>query len=131
MICVADEISLLTRQEQQLHQSLDNLRGQTNLAKDRQQIEKELRAVLCKRHSLQAWKAFELGMPVHRLNSSRNCQKIENHAWRHGRSLGKLGMAYYKFPNNQTYYRLMLQLARLLCLSFFRGGRAASISNGS
>ncbi len=71
MICVAEEISLLTRTEQQLHQSLDNLRGQTNLAKDRQQIEKELRAVLCKRHSLQAWKAFELGMPVHRLNSSQ------------------------------------------------------------
>ncbi len=71
MICVAEEISLLTRQEQQLHQSLDNLRGQPNLAKDRQQIEKELRAVLRKRHSLQAWKVFELGMPVHRLNSSQ------------------------------------------------------------
>jgi len=71
MICVADEISLLTRTEKQLHQSLDNLRGQPNLAKDRQQIEKELRAVLRRRHSLQAWKVFELGMPVHRLNSSR------------------------------------------------------------
>lgn len=33
MICVADEISLLTRQEQQLHQSKGNLRGQRSLVK--------------------------------------------------------------------------------------------------
>jgi hypothetical protein len=71
MICVADEISLLTRQEQQLHQSLDNLRGQRSLVKEHKQLEKELTAVLRKRQNLQAYNGFELGMPVHRLNSSR------------------------------------------------------------
>ncbi len=34
MICVADEISLLAHQEQRLHQSLDNLRGQRTLVKE-------------------------------------------------------------------------------------------------
>ncbi len=34
MICVADKIFLLTRLEQRLHQSLDNLRGQRSLVKE-------------------------------------------------------------------------------------------------
>ncbi len=71
MINVTDEISLLTRLEKQLHTSLDNLRGQKSLVKEHRQVEKELAGVLRKRQNLQAWKLFELGMPVHRLNSSR------------------------------------------------------------
>ncbi len=71
MICVADEISLLTRLEQQLYTSLDNLRGQRSKLKEYKQFEKELVAVLRKSQNLQAWAVFELGMPVHRLNSNR------------------------------------------------------------
>ncbi len=71
MICVAEEISLLTRQEQQLQRTLDNLCGQRTLVKEHKQLEKELAAVLRKRQNLQAYAVFELGMPVHRINSSR------------------------------------------------------------
>ncbi len=71
MICVADEISLLTRIERQLHTSLDNLRGWRSKLKEYKQVEKELGAVLLKRQNLQAWAVFEIGMPVHRINSSR------------------------------------------------------------
>jgi hypothetical protein len=71
MICVLDEISLLAHQEQRLHQSKGNLRGQRTLVTEHKQLEKELATVLRKRHSLQAYDVFELGMHVHRLNSSR------------------------------------------------------------
>lgn len=71
MINVIEEISLLTKQENQLHTSLDNLRGQRSKVKEHKQLEKELAAVLRKRQNLQAYEVFELGMPVHRLNSSR------------------------------------------------------------
>ncbi len=71
MFSVIDEISLLTQQENQLHTSLDNLRGQRNKVKEHKQLEKELAGVLRKRQNLQAYDIFELGMPVHRLNSSR------------------------------------------------------------
>lgn len=71
MISVTEEISLLTRTEQSLHTSLDNLRGQRSKVKEHKQLEKELAAVLRKRQNLQAWSIFELGMPVHRINSSR------------------------------------------------------------
>jgi hypothetical protein len=71
MISVTEEISLLTKQENQLHTSLDNLRGQRSKVKEHKQLEKELAAVLRKRQNLQAYEVFELGMPVHRLNSSR------------------------------------------------------------
>lgn len=71
MICVADEISLLTRTEQQLHTSKGNLRGQKSKVKEHKQLEKELAAVLRKRQNLQTYDVFELGMPVHRINSSR------------------------------------------------------------
>jgi hypothetical protein len=71
MISVADEIALLTKQEQSLHTSLDNLRGQRSKVKEHRQAEKELAAVLRKRQNLQAWAVFELGMPVHRINSSQ------------------------------------------------------------
>ena len=71
MISVTEEISLLTKQESQLHTSLDNLRGQRSKIKEHKQLEKELAAVLRKRQNLQAYNVFELGMPVHRINSSR------------------------------------------------------------
>lgn len=48
MICVADEISLLTRQEQQLHQSLDNLRGPRNKVKEQPNLLQIDGAVLAK-----------------------------------------------------------------------------------
>ena len=69
MICVAEEISLLTKQEDRLHNSLDNLRGQRSKVKEHRQLEKELAVVLGKRQNLQAWAVFELKMPVHRVNS--------------------------------------------------------------
>jgi hypothetical protein len=71
MISVTEEISLLTKQENQLHTSLDNLRRQRSKVKEHKQLEKELAAVLRKRQNLQAYDVFELGMPVHRFNSSR------------------------------------------------------------
>ncbi len=71
MISVTEEISLLTRQEQSLHTSLDNLRGQKSKVKEHKQLEKELAVVLRKRQNLQAWAVFEVGMPVHRLNSRK------------------------------------------------------------
>ncbi len=69
MICVADEISLLAHQEQRLHQSLDNLRGQRSKVKEHRQLAQELSGVVSKRQNLQAWAVFELKMPVHRVNS--------------------------------------------------------------
>ena len=71
MISVTEEISLLTKQENRLHTSLDNLRGQRTLVKEHRQLEKELATVLGKRQNLQAWAVFEIGMPVHRLNLPR------------------------------------------------------------
>ncbi len=71
MISVTEEISLLTRQEQSLHTSLDNLRGQRSKVKEHKQLEKELAVVLRKRQNLQAWAVFEVGMPVYRLNSNQ------------------------------------------------------------
>ncbi len=69
MISVTEEISLLTKQENQLHTSLDNLRGQRSKVKEHRQLEKELSVILGKRQNLQAWAVFELKMPVHRVNS--------------------------------------------------------------
>ena len=63
MINVTKEISLLTKQENQLHTSLDNLRGQRSLVKEHRQLEKELTVVLGKRQNLQAWAVFELKCP--------------------------------------------------------------------
>ena len=71
MINVTEEISLLTKQENQLHTNLDNLRGQRSKAKEYKQVEKELATVLCKSQNLQAWAVFEVGMPVHRLDSNQ------------------------------------------------------------
>ena len=71
MMSVTEEISLLTKQENQLHTSLDNLRGQRSKVQEYKQVEKELAAVLRKNQNLQAWAVFEIGMPVHRLNSNR------------------------------------------------------------
>lgn len=71
MMSVTEEILLLTKQENQLHTSLDNLRGQRSKVKEHKQLEKELAGVLRKRQNLQAWAVFEIGMPVHRLNSNR------------------------------------------------------------
>ncbi len=71
MMSVTEEISLLTKQENQLHTSLDNLRGQRSKVQEYKQVEKELAAVLRKSQNLQAWAVFEIGMPVHRLNSNR------------------------------------------------------------
>ncbi len=69
MINVAEEIFLLTWQENQLHSSLDNLRGQRSKVNEHKQLEKELSRVVSKRQNLQDWAIFELKMPVHRLNS--------------------------------------------------------------
>ena len=69
MISVTENIAKLTCQENQLHTSLDNLRGQRSLVKEHRQLEKELSGVVSKRQNLQAWAVFELGMPVHRLDS--------------------------------------------------------------
>ena len=71
MINVTEEISRLTQQENQLHTSLDDLRGQRSKAKEYKQVEKELATVLHKSQNLQAWAVFEVGMPVYRLDSTR------------------------------------------------------------
>ena len=69
MISVTENIAKLSEQENQLHTSLDNLRGQRSKVKEHRQLEKELSGVVSKRQNLQAWAVFELKMPVHRLNS--------------------------------------------------------------
>ena len=69
MISVTENIAKLSEQENQLHSSLDNLRGQRSKVKEHKQLEKELSGVVSKRQNLQAWAVFELKMPVHRLNS--------------------------------------------------------------
>jgi hypothetical protein len=71
MINVTEEISLLTKQENQLHTSLNDLRGQRSKAKEYKQVEKELATVLHKSQNLQAWAVFEVGMPVYRLDSNQ------------------------------------------------------------
>ncbi len=71
MISVTENIAKLTWQENQLHTSLNNLRGQRSKVKEHKQLEKELSGVISKRQNLQAWAVFEIGMPVHRLNSNR------------------------------------------------------------
>jgi hypothetical protein len=71
MINVTEEISLLTKQENQLHTSLNDLRGQRSKVKEYKQVEKELATVLCKSQNLQAWAVFEVGMPVYRLDSNQ------------------------------------------------------------
>ena len=71
MMSVTEEISRLTKQENQLYTNLDNLRGQRSKVQEYKQVEKELAAVLRKSQNLQAWAVFEVGMPVYRLNSSR------------------------------------------------------------
>lgn len=69
MISVTENIKKLTWQENQLHSSLDNLRGQRSKVKEHKQLAQELSRVVSKRQNLQDWAIFELGMPVHRLNS--------------------------------------------------------------
>ncbi|PSB31365.1 hypothetical protein [Chlorogloea sp. CCALA 695] len=69
MISVTENIKKLSEQENQLHTSLDNLRGQRSKVKEHRQLEKELSGVVSKRQNLQAWAVFELKMPVHRVNS--------------------------------------------------------------
>ena len=69
MISVTENIAKLNQQENQLHSSLNNLRGQRSKVKEHRQLEKELSGVVSKRQNLQAWAVFELKMPVHRLNS--------------------------------------------------------------
>ncbi|PSB28356.1 hypothetical protein [Chlorogloea sp. CCALA 695] len=69
MISVTENIAKLTWQENQLHTSLDNLRGQRSKVKEHKQLAQELSRVVSKRQNLQDWAIFELGMPVHRLNS--------------------------------------------------------------
>ena len=49
MICVTEEILLLTKQENKLHTSLDNLRGQRSLVKEHRQLEKDLAVVLTRK----------------------------------------------------------------------------------
>ncbi len=69
MISVTENIAKLGEQENQLHSSLDNLRGQRSKVKEHKQLEKELSGVVSKRQNLQAWAVFVLGMPVHRMDS--------------------------------------------------------------
>ena len=69
MISVTENIKKLSEQENQLHTSLNNLRGQRSLVKEHKQLAQELSGVVSKRQNLQAWAVFELKMPVHRLNS--------------------------------------------------------------
>ena len=69
MISVFEEISSLKAQEDQLHQSLDNLRGQRSKAKEHRQLDKELAQLIRKRQSLESLARFEVGMPVHRADS--------------------------------------------------------------
>lgn len=66
MISVSEEISLLKEREQQLHTSLDNLRGQRSKVKEHKQIDKELTQTNRKRQNLESLTRFEVGMPVHR-----------------------------------------------------------------
>ena len=46
MICVTEEIFLLTKQKNKLHTSKGNLRGQSSLVKEHKQLEKKLAVVL-------------------------------------------------------------------------------------
>jgi len=48
MICVTEEILLLTKQENKLHTSQGNLRGQRSSVKEHKQLEKKLAGVLGK-----------------------------------------------------------------------------------
>ncbi len=69
MISVFEEISSLKAQEDQLHQSLDKLRGQRSKAKEHRQLDKELTGLIRKRQNLESLARFEVGMPVHRADS--------------------------------------------------------------
>lgn len=69
MYSVSEEISSLKAQEDQLHQSLDNLRGQRSKAKEHKQQGKELALLIRKRQNLESLERFEIGMPVNRADS--------------------------------------------------------------
>ncbi|WP_082065462.1 hypothetical protein [Aliterella atlantica] len=69
MISVTEEISSLKAREQQLHTSLDNLRGQRSKVKEHKQLDKELALLIRKRQNLESLSQFEIGMPVHRADS--------------------------------------------------------------
>lgn len=69
MISVFEEISALKAREDQLHQSLDNLRAQRSKAQEHKQLDKELAQLIRKRQSLESLARFEIGMPVHRADS--------------------------------------------------------------
>jgi len=69
MISVFEEISSLKAQEDQLHQSLDNLRGQRSKAKEHRQKGKELAQLRSKRQNLESLARFEVGIIVHRADS--------------------------------------------------------------
>lgn len=66
MISVTEVISSLQKREDQLHQSLDNLRGQKSKVKEHKQLDKELAALIRKRQNLESLTRFEIGMPVNR-----------------------------------------------------------------
>lgn len=69
MISASDEISALKAREQQLHTSLDNLRGQRSKVKEHKQLDKELALLRSKRQNLECLSQFTVGMPVHRADS--------------------------------------------------------------
>lgn len=69
MISVSEEISSLLAREQQLHTSLDNLRGQRSKVKEHKQLDKELAQLIRKRQNLELLARFEISMPVHRADS--------------------------------------------------------------
>jgi hypothetical protein len=114
MICVAEEISLLTKQENQLHNSLDNLRGQRSKVKEHRQLEKDLAVVLGKRQNLQAWSVFEIGMPVHRIDLNRLGIVKELKITPGG--MGELGWCVTNSQNSRICYRLMVRRWQKLLL---------------
>lgn len=69
MISVSEEISSLKAREDQLYQSLDDLRGQRSKVKEHKQIDKELTGLIRKRQNLECLSQFAVGMPVHRADS--------------------------------------------------------------
>lgn len=69
MISVTEEISVLKAREDQLHQSLNNLRGQRSKVTKHKELDKELTGTIRKRQNLEALDRFKVGMPVHREDS--------------------------------------------------------------
>ncbi len=69
MISLIEEISALKTQEQSLHTSLDNLRGQRSKVREHRQLDKELAGIIRKRQNYESLARFEVGMPVNRADS--------------------------------------------------------------